>query len=317
MQRSSQLAGPWRLKELFADGKRRCSIPHRPRRALTETTCDTWRVGELPLDQMPAYLLEVQKVVTAAVLSTIAIPDTMECDHPMALDFRSAAVLASEAYAALRPLVCADVESTRELRRYVGLRWHNPDPDVIATEQPPALVREGHVLHSFVGLEVDLKTGSLAIPLFVPRGIGHSYHAQTHLIQCVIRKAQRDLAQTNLERRASGLDPYPDINEIWLMNAHNKASRILHRDERLRGMVPLPITLYAGSQRLIETRLTRWLGLKSRASRALVSLPSSSIFHPRSCARTQPLESGSSPPYFSYLWSISKMGTRRAPLKGA
>ncbi|SCZ99017.1 BZ3500_MvSof-1268-A1-R1_Chr7-1g09355 [Microbotryum saponariae] len=54
-----------------------------------------------------------------------------------------------------------------------------------------------------------------------------------------------------------------------------------------------PITLYAGSQRLIETRLTRWLGLKSRASRALVSLPSSSIFHPRSCARTQPLESGS------------------------
>ncbi|SCZ98245.1 BZ3500_MvSof-1268-A1-R1_Chr3-2g06245 [Microbotryum saponariae] len=59
-----------------------------------------------------------------------------------------------------------------------------------------------------------------------------------------------------------------------------------------------PITLYAGSQRLIETRLTRWLGLKSRASRALVSLPSSSIFHPRSCARTQPLESGSSPPYF-------------------
>ncbi|SCZ88280.1 BZ3500_MvSof-1268-A1-R1_Chr10-2g02905 [Microbotryum saponariae] len=45
-----------------------------------------------------------------------------------------------------------------------------------------------------------------------------------------------------------------------------------------------PITLYAGSQRLIETRLTRWLGLKSRASRALVSLPSSSIFHPRSCA---------------------------------
>ncbi|SCZ99586.1 BZ3500_MvSof-1268-A1-R1_Chr3-1g06125 [Microbotryum saponariae] len=62
-----------------------------------------------------------------------------------------------------------------------------------------------------------------------------------------------------------------------------------------------PITLYAGSQRLIETRLTRWLGLKSRASRALVSLPSSSIFHPRSCARTQPLESGSSPPYFSYF----------------
>ncbi|SCZ94838.1 BZ3500_MvSof-1268-A1-R1_Chr12-1g03691 [Microbotryum saponariae] len=55
----------------------------------------------------------------------------------------------------------------------------------------------------------------------------------------------------------------------------------------------IPITLYAGSQRLIETRLTRWLGLKSRASRALVSLPSSSIFHPRSCARTQPLESGS------------------------
>ncbi|SCZ94240.1 BZ3500_MvSof-1268-A1-R1_Chr12-2g03775 [Microbotryum saponariae] len=54
-----------------------------------------------------------------------------------------------------------------------------------------------------------------------------------------------------------------------------------------------PITLYAGSQRLIETRLTRWLGLKSRASRALVSLPSSSIFHPRSCVRTQPLESGS------------------------
>ncbi|SGY89436.1 BQ5605_C035g11455 [Microbotryum silenes-dioicae] len=46
------------------------------------------------------------------------------------------------------------------------------------------------------------------------------------------------------------------------------------------------------------TRLTRWLGLKSRASRALVSLPSSSIFHPQSCARTQPLESGSSPPYF-------------------
>ncbi|SGZ27143.1 BQ5605_C025g10065 [Microbotryum silenes-dioicae] len=50
---------------------------------------------------------------------------------------------------------------------------------------------------------------------------------------------------------------------------------------------------YAGSQRLIETRLTRWLGLKSRALRALVSLPSSSIFHPQSCARTQPLELGS------------------------
>ncbi|SCZ98243.1 BZ3500_MvSof-1268-A1-R1_Chr3-2g06244 [Microbotryum saponariae] len=67
---------------------------------------------------------------------------------------------------------------------------------------------------------------------------------------------------------------------------------------RFRLLPTDPITLYAGSQRLIETRLTRWLGLKSRASRALVSLPSSSIFHPRSCARTQPLESGSSPPYF-------------------
>ncbi|SGY25524.1 BQ5605_C018g08633 [Microbotryum silenes-dioicae] len=50
--------------------------------------------------------------------------------------------------------------------------------------------------------------------------------------------------------------------------------------------------------RLIETRLTSWLGLKSRASRALVSLTSSSNFHPRSCTRTQPLESRSSPLYF-------------------
>ncbi|SGY19844.1 BQ5605_C017g08346 [Microbotryum silenes-dioicae] len=58
---------------------------------------------------------------------------------------------------------------------------------------------------------------------------------------------------------------------------------------------------YAGSQRLIETRLTRWLGLKSRASRALVSLPSSSIFHPQSCARTQPLESGSRSVLFQCL----------------
>ncbi|SGY12149.1 BQ5605_C011g06404 [Microbotryum silenes-dioicae] len=46
---------------------------------------------------------------------------------------------------------------------------------------------------------------------------------------------------------------------------------------------------YTGSQRLIETWLTCWLGLKSRASWALVSLPSSSIFHPQSCACTQPL----------------------------
>ncbi|SCV73592.1 BQ2448_7518 [Microbotryum intermedium] len=54
--------------------------------------------------------------------------------------------------------------------------------------------------------------------------------------------------------------------------------------------------LLDSSPRLIESRLTRWLGLKSRASLALVSLPSPTIFHPQSCARTQPLESGSSPP---------------------
>ncbi|SGY13606.1 BQ5605_C010g05910 [Microbotryum silenes-dioicae] len=51
---------------------------------------------------------------------------------------------------------------------------------------------------------------------------------------------------------------------------------------------PLAYSHYAGSQRLIETRLTRWLGLKSRASRALVSLPSSSIFHPQLCSYSTP-----------------------------
>ncbi|SCV71340.1 BQ2448_2928 [Microbotryum intermedium] len=218
-----------------------------------ERMCKSCHGNDLPRDEVPDYLFEIQKLVTAAILSAVAIPDTMECDNPMALDFRSAAVLASESYGALSPLVCTDVEQNRELRRFIGLRWHIPllprgegmrdpqsqDPNVIARQQPPSLVRKGYALHSFVGLELDLKTGSLAIPLFIPRGIGHSYHAQTHLIQCVIRRAQQDLAQTNVERKAAGLQPYPDINEIWLINGHNKASRILHRDERLRGMVPL------------------------------------------------------------------------------
>ncbi|SCZ87291.1 BZ3500_MvSof-1268-A1-R1_Chr2-2g04757 [Microbotryum saponariae] len=248
--------GRWRLKELFPDGTRRCIIPHRPLRSLTETTCDVWRVSELPSDEVPAYLTEIQKVMSLAMFATMAIPDTMECESPMCIDFRSAAVLASEAFRLLTPLITTGVEESLRIRRYITLRWHNPllprgerlavppnpqsqDPDVIALQKPPNLVREEYTLFAFNYIELELETGSIAVALSAPRGMGHSYHAQTHSIQCAIRRAQHDLAKTNRERVADGLDAYPEINELWLINGHNKASRVLHRDERQRGMIPL------------------------------------------------------------------------------
>ncbi|KDE04386.1 hypothetical protein MVLG_05177 [Microbotryum lychnidis-dioicae p1A1 Lamole] len=226
--------GRWRLKELFPDGTRRCIIPHRPLRSLTETTCDVWRVSELPSDEVPAYLTEIQKVMSLAMFATMAIPDTMECESPMCIDFRSAAVLASEAFRLLTPLITTDVEESLGIRRYITLRWHNPllprgerlavppdpqsqDPDVIALQKPPNLVREKYTLFAFNYIELELKTGSIAVALSAPRGMGHSYHAQTHSIQCAIRRAQHDLAKTNRERMAEGLDAYPEINELWLI----------------------------------------------------------------------------------------------------
>ncbi|SCV70191.1 BQ2448_1585 [Microbotryum intermedium] len=254
--------GRWRLKELFPDGTRRCTIPHRPLRSLTETTCDIWRISELPSDEIPVYLTEIQKVMSLAMFATMAIPDTMECENPMCIDFRSAAVLASEAFRLLTPMITNDVEQQLGLRRYITLRWHNPllprgetlaepqsqDPDVIALQKPPSLMREGYTLFSFNVMELELETGSIAVALSAPRGMGHSYHAQSHIIQCAIRRAQDDLAHTNRERAAAGLNSYPEINELWLINGHNKASRVLYRDERQRGMIPLDeyLAKYAG-----------------------------------------------------------------------
>ncbi|SCV74772.1 BQ2448_7801 [Microbotryum intermedium] len=247
-------SGKWRLKELFADGKRSCSLPHRPL-VLEDTTCDTWRVSHLPhgSEEFEALLHETHKALVATTMSVAAIPDTMESDSPLCVDFRSAAMVCNDVNSILTSLMTQDIEEELGIRRYLAIRWHNPskqergdsfvlqsqDPDVIARERPERLMREGFALHSYVCAELDLKYGTVGIHAMVPRGIGHSYFAQTLLAQALLVRIRADLLATNTSRLAQGLDPFPKVHEIWNFMSMNKGSRVLQRNESQRGMIPL------------------------------------------------------------------------------
>ncbi|SCZ96082.1 BZ3500_MvSof-1268-A1-R1_Chr8-1g09992 [Microbotryum saponariae] len=246
--------GKWRLKELFADGVKSCSIPHRPL-VLEDTTCDTWRLSDLPhgSDEFAAFLHETHKALVGAVMVVIAIPDTMESDAPFCVDFRTAAMVCNDLHSILSSLVTQDIEEELGIRRYLALRWHNPskqersntfvlqpqDPDVIAQERPERLMREGYSLHSYVFAELDLKHGSVGIHAMVPRGIGHSYFAQSLLVQALLVRMRADLLETNTSRVAQGLMPFPKIHEVWNFMTIGKSSRVLQRDESQRGMIEL------------------------------------------------------------------------------
>ncbi|SCZ91350.1 BZ3500_MvSof-1268-A1-R1_Chr1-2g01352 [Microbotryum saponariae] len=192
--------GKWRLKELFADGKRSCSLPHRPL-VLEDTTCDTW-CG-----------------LVTSFMAVGAIPDTMESDSPLRVDFRTAAMVSNDVNSVLTSLVTQDIEAELGIRRYIGIRWHNPgkqergrsfvlqsqDPDVIARERPQCLMRDGYTLHSYIFAELD---------------IGHSYFARTSrteslLAQALLVRMRTDLLVTNTTRLAQRLNPFPKIHAVW------------------------------------------------------------------------------------------------------
>ncbi|SCV74771.1 BQ2448_7800 [Microbotryum intermedium] len=146
--------GKWRVKELFADGKRSCSLPHRTF-ILEDTTYDTWRVSDLPhgSEEFEAFLHEAHKALVAACMSVIAIPDTMESESSLCIDFRTAAIVTNDIHHAHTTLLKEDVEEELGHRRFLALRWQNPnksardhlfapqsqDVDTIAKERPKQL----------------------------------------------------------------------------------------------------------------------------------------------------------------------------------
>lgn len=142
-------------------------------------------------------------------------------------------------------LFVQDIEPTRQIRRYIGLRTCPPNVRKNRAAKPSApgnsVFRDGAHLAGMVIAEWDQTYGTmyttvnvpwvccsvrerasgawLLTPVFDVQATGDTDDTNLLLIQNLAKQMLAEREELNLERALQGLPPFPPINHIWTMRS--------------------------------------------------------------------------------------------------
>ncbi|GAA6018839.1 hypothetical protein JCM11491_006881 [Sporobolomyces phaffii] len=262
--------GKWRCKELFEEGRRNCSFSHARMGPIQDLIYDTHSFSAITSDlaRLESTCFEFYR---NSVLSALAVPDVLEGEDPIAINYEQIEKMAVDSWAHFETFFKPTSDPARQ--RFVGLRWANPTTrkkgrKAAASPRPPgpdagAALRSGLRLTGFAVMEVDIENGLLFTPLTMPMGsVGETYDASTTLLQHLSRHIGSELEAINLERRRNHLLPLPPIREAWTAVLFSKDTRGANHLETRRGYMALDqhSAMHGlASRKLIEARMEKFL----------------------------------------------------------
>lgn len=142
-----------------------------------------------------------------------------------------------------------DIEPSRSIRRYIGLRSTTPNPRksqrARAAEAERPFQQGGVVLRAnkdivgFVLAEYDFLIGSLFLAVVVPWGTADTFDATTRMLVALIARVEEDLREMNEFNERTGVARLPEVKQIWTLMFFKRESRMMAHLEKKRGFVPL------------------------------------------------------------------------------
>ena len=142
-----------------------------------------------------------------------------------------------------------DIEPSRSIRRYIGLRSTTPNPRksqrARAAEAERPFQRGGVVLRAnkdivgFVLAEYDFLIGSLFLAVVVPWGTADTFDATTRMLVALIGRVDADREAMNAGRARAGRAGLPEVKQVWTLMFFKRESRLVAHLEKKRGFVPL------------------------------------------------------------------------------
>ncbi|SCZ94463.1 BZ3500_MvSof-1268-A1-R1_Chr12-2g03915 [Microbotryum saponariae] len=140
-------------------------------------------------------------------------------------------------------MIDQDQSAEPYIRRYFALRWTTPhkrkkkgaadlkvEPASARTSVPETgpepsdgrvVMRKNKTLASFIFGELDLRLGSAFPMLVMPKGIGDAYDQNTILMQKMLDRMTKDVAEGNATRIRNRQTPWPKLDEVWTMGGLN------------------------------------------------------------------------------------------------
>ncbi|GAA5887918.1 hypothetical protein JCM16303_005632 [Sporobolomyces ruberrimus] len=240
--------GKWRCKELFEEGRRNCSFSHARMGSIQDLVYDTHAIADIERD-LPRLESVCFEFFRSSVLSALAVPDVLESEEPIAVNYEQIDKMASDSWSHFETFFRPCSDSTK--RRFIGLRWASPttrkkgrkipaSPSLSGQDFDGAAMRSGLRLTGFALMEVDIERSLLFTPLTMPMGsVGETFDASTTLLQHLSRRIACDLDNLNLGRRSAKLSPIPPIQEAWTAVLFSKDTRGANHLETRRGYLPL------------------------------------------------------------------------------
>ncbi|GAA5930581.1 uncharacterized protein JCM15063_002404 [Sporobolomyces koalae] len=255
--------GKWRCKELFEDGRRNCSFSHARMGSIQDLVYDTHSIAEIAADDLSRLETICFEFFRTSVLSALAVPDVLEGEDPIAINFEQMEKLAVDSWTHFQAFFRADIPDPRK-KRYLGLRWSNPTTRKKGRKTPASpllsesscsslVVRSSLRLTGFTIMEVDLENGLVFTPLTMPMGsVGETYDASTTLLRRLSERIATETDAVNDERSRQGLSLYPPIKVAWTAVLFSKDTRGTNHLETRRGYSPLETFFSSRASRMSD-----------------------------------------------------------------